>query len=61
MITCRKSHGKAGDRKQIPKQYADAHAAWHKRGKRVRRIRVRSTETRENIRLSRARRKTNAR
>ena len=58
MIICRKAHGKAGDRKRIPKQYGEAHAAWHKRGKRTRRVRVRSAKTAENLRLSRARRKT---
>ena len=61
MITCKKSHGKAGNRKKVPTQYEQAHAAWHKRGKKPRRVHVRSAKSAENLRLSRARRKTNAR
>lgn len=51
----------SGKMKHVPNQYKDAHAEWHKRGKKIRRVRVRNAETAKNLRLSRARRKTAAR
>ena len=62
MVVCHKcKRDPAGSPKRIPTSYAQAHLAWHKRGKRVRRVHKRDAATSENLRLSRARRKTNAR
>ena len=61
MIICRKCPESVTGPKRVMKQYARAHAEWHKRGKRVRRVHKRDAATAENLRLSRARRKTNGR